>query len=117
LAPGFGVKIGGQKNRKMRALSEAKTNGETFVFQLFVADDEFHSKMARDNLRDICESHMKGRCKIEIVDVFKSFDIALKNNIFLTPALIKVSPPPRMTILGNLNDRERVLKTLRSGEE
>jgi circadian clock protein KaiB len=92
------------------------TENESIVFQLFVAGEESHSKMAVNNLRKICDSHLKDRCKIEIVDVFKSFDLALKNRVFLTPALIKVSPGPRITVFGNLRDMSEVLKTLQFGD-
>jgi hypothetical protein len=62
-------------------------------------------------------SHLKRPYNIQIVDVFKSFDMALDNGIFLTPALIKVSPPPRTTIFGDLSDKRHVLKVLRLGNE
>jgi circadian clock protein KaiB len=97
--------------------SETKTESKGFVFRLFVAGDEHHSKTARDRLREICEFHLNGRCKIEIVDVFKSSDLALENGIFLTPALMKMSPPPRTTIFGNLSDSKEVLRNLRVGEK
>lgn len=99
----------------MSASSGAKPTNETFVFQLFVAGDEYHSKMARENLAEICESHIEGRCSIQIVDVFKSFNVALENGILLTPALIKVLPQPRITIFGNLSDTRTVLKALQIG--
>lgn len=92
------------------------TENETIVFQLFVAGEETHSKMAMNNLRAICDSHLKDRCTIEIVDVYESFDIALENRIFLTPALIRVSPGPRITIFGNLSDMSEVLKALQFGD-
>ena len=102
----------------MNISSEPKTKAETFVFLLFVAGDEPNSKIARANLRKICESHIKDRCKIEVVDVFGSFDIALENNILLSPALIKVAPLPRITIYRNLSNTREVLTALRlAGDE
>jgi len=89
---------------------------ETIVFQLFVAGEESHSKMAVNNLREICDLHFKDRCRIEIVDVYESFDLALENRIFLTPALIRVSPGPRITVFGNLSDTSEVLTALQFGD-
>jgi circadian clock protein KaiB len=98
--------------------SDAQAQGETFVFQLFVAGDEPHSKIAMNNLKKICDSHIKGHCKVEILDVFKSFNVALENGIYLTPALLKVSPGPRITIFGNLSDMGKVLAALEvTGDE
>lgn len=99
----------------MSIQSDEADKGEGFVFQLFVAGDEPHSKTAKENLRKICESHLEGRCKIQIVDVFASFEIALENGILLTPALVKMSPLPRASIFGNLSDTKEVLEALEVG--
>jgi circadian clock protein KaiB len=96
----------------MNRHSTGETEANKYIFQLFVAGDEPHSRAAMENLRKICEDRLDGECKIEIIDVFQSFDTALKNNIFLTPALIKVSPLPRASIFGTLDDTERVLAGL-----
>jgi len=85
---------------------------ERVVFELFVAGDEPHSRAARVNLTQICESHFEGRYEIRVVDVFESFDAALENNIFLTPAVIVRLSGSCITIFGNLGDKEEVLKTL-----
>jgi circadian clock protein KaiB len=92
----------------MKVSPETQGKCETFVLQLFVAGDEPHSKMAIDNLREICTSHIKGRCEIQIVDVFKSSDAALENGIYLTPALLRVSPLPQITIFGTLSESRKV---------
>lgn len=101
----------------MNVPSEVRSDSEEFSFQLFVAGEECNSRIARDNLAKICESHIKGRYTIQVVDVFESFDIALENSIFLTPALIRISPRPRITIFGNLSDTKNVLSLLRIGSE
>jgi len=96
----------------MSISSDKDANSKRFVFQLFVAGDESHSKTARENLRELCESHIPGSYEIHIVDVFKSYNLALENGIFLTPALIRVSPEPRTTIFGDLSDAEEVLRAM-----
>jgi circadian clock protein KaiB len=101
----------------MKKSSSARTESDVLVFQLFVAGDEPHSKMAIKNLNEICESHIKDHCEIQILDVFKSYDIALEKGIYLTPALVRTSPLPRITIFGNLSDRGKVLATLQLAEK
>ena len=96
----------------MNYSSNADSGNEDFAFQLFVAGEERHSDEAKHNLIQICESHIKGRYEIQVVDVFKSFDLALENSIFLTPALIRISPRPQITIYGTLSDTEKVLKAV-----
>lgn len=98
--------------------SEAEAKGEPLVIRLFVAGNEPHSQMAIKNLKEICESCFKGHCEVEILDVFKCFDVAQENRIYLTPALLKVSPGPRITIFGDLCDRGKVLASLQiTGDE
>lgn len=89
---------------------EPKSPG--YVLRLFVVGDELHSRAARQNLKKLCAAHADGSCKIETVDVLKSFQLALDNNIFLTPALMMLSPGPAVTIFGDLSDTDEVLSAL-----
>jgi circadian clock protein KaiB len=68
---------------------------------------------ARHNLTELCEKHLKGQHKIEIVDVFKSAAAALKDHVLVTPTLIVIAPRPGITLLGTLSDTRQVLATLR----
>jgi circadian clock protein KaiB len=95
-----------------------KSKREGFHFRLFVVGDEPNSEKAKDNLEKLCGAHVNGPYKIEIVDVLESYQTALENNIFLTPALIRVSPAPSVTIFGNLSNAEEVAKVLQlEGDE
>jgi len=55
----------------------------------------------------LCREHLDGRCTIETIDVEKNFAAALENNILITPALVLITPLPKVVILGNLSDRPR----------
>jgi circadian clock protein KaiB len=85
---------------------------EPFVFKLFVAGDERHSRQAAANLKRICETYLNNNYQIEIIDIFISFECAIENDIFFSPALVKVSPGPRMVIFGNLNDTTKTVHAL-----
>ena len=86
---------------------------ETYVFRLFVAGSEANSSQARRNLSQLCEEHIKGRYKIDTVDVLKDATAAYKNNVLVTPTLILVKPLPKVTVLGNLSDVRQVVAALR----
>ena len=89
-----------------------------YLLRLFVAGNGPNSRLALSNLRRLCREHLKGRCTIETVDVVKHFEAAVRDNILITPALILVAPRPRVIVLGNLSDRQKVLAALRlSGSE
>jgi len=87
-----------------------------YLLRLFVVGDGTNSKLAESNLRSLCREHLDGRCTIETIDVEKNFEAALKHNILITPALVLVAPLPRVTVLGNLSDRQKVLLALRLAE-
>jgi len=78
-----------------------------------MAGDGPNSRQALFNLRQICREHLKGHFKIETIDVVKDFDAAVRDNILITPSLILVAPLPKVVVLGNLSDRQKVLLALR----
>jgi circadian clock protein KaiB len=74
-----------------------------------VAGNESNSSQAKENLARICEEHVKGLYKIETVDVLEDPSAAYENKVLVTPTLILIKPLPKVTVLGNLNDTNRVL--------
>lgn len=96
-----------------RQTEGVEVRAETYVLRLFVAGEESNSKQAKENLQRLCETYLKGRYQNNIIDVLEDFEAALENNVLITPALILVSPPPKVTIFGNLSDTKKVLAALR----
>lgn len=81
------------------------------VFRLYIAGEAPNSLRAQTNLTEICKSYLPGIYQIEIIDVIKSPELALKDNVLMTPMLIRISPAPVCKIVGSLSD---MLTTLRS---
>ena len=90
-----------------------EAQGETYILRLFMAGNEPNSRQARENLERLQETHLKGPHKKEFIDVLEDFQIALENNVLVTPCLILVSPLPKATVFGNLSDTKRVVAALR----
>ena len=101
-----------RSDRKVKTRG-AEAQDEIYTLRLFTADDESNSKQAKENLERLQQTYLKWPHKKEFVDVLEDFQAALENNVLITPCLILVSPPPRVTIFGNLSDTERVLSALR----
>ena len=91
-----------------------KTGGDQDIVELrlYVAGDEANSQHAVANLQEICRRYLPGRHNLEIVDVLAEPSRALQDGIILTPTLVRLSPP-RVRILGNLSERDKVLNALR----
>lgn len=81
-------------------------------FVLYLAGDGPNSKMALANLNALCRSMLRESHTIDVVDVFRDPNRALKERVFMTPTLIRASPSPMRRIIGNLSDREPLLHAL-----
>ena len=77
--------------------------------RLYVAGHTPASLAALSNLKTICESHLKGLYRIEVIDLMKQPQLAKGDQIVAIPALVRRLPQPVRKIIGNLSDTERVL--------
>lgn len=83
-----------------------------FSFKLFVAGDAPNSVKAIANLAAFCREYLTDRYEIEIVDVFREPKRALAENVFMTPTLVTLTPPPVRRIVGTLSQIQTVLQVL-----
>lgn len=80
-----------------------------FELRLYVAGQTAKSVAACTNLRRICETHLAGRYRIEIIDLTKNPTLAAGDQIFALPTLVRRLPKPVKKIIGDLANEERVL--------
>lgn len=90
----------------------AKHQPLQYVFRLFVAGDTSNSLQAIANLQALCKACLPDRHSVEIVDVFLAPARALKDEVFMTPTLIKLGPLPIRRIVGTLSQLDVVLQAL-----
>lgn len=83
-----------------------------FKFRLYIAGQGPNSLQALANLSAVGKEYLPGRHEIEVVDVLKDQQRALKDGVMLTPLLVKLSPAPVRKIVGNLSQREAVVQAL-----
>ncbi len=83
-----------------------------FSFRLYVARDAPNSVQALSNLITLCDTYLRSRYEIEVVDVFKEPQRALADRVFMTPTLMRLGPLPRRCIVGTLTDTSAVLQAL-----
>ncbi len=89
--------------------SESSTDLETFELRLYVAGQTPKSIVAFNNLKKLCEEHMAGKYRIEVIDLLKNPQLAKGDQIFAIPTLVRKLPPPLRKIIGDLSNTERVL--------
>ena len=81
-------------------------------FMLFVSGMSVKSGHAIENLRKICDQDLKDAYELEIIDISRDTEQAVIHQIVAIPTLIKTNPAPRRIILGDLSDKEKVLRIL-----
>ena len=81
----------------------------TFELRLYVAGQTAKSLAACANLERICETHLAGQYRIEIIDLTKNPKLAAGDQILALPTLVRRLPKPVKKIIGDLSNEERVL--------
>lgn len=92
--------------------AKATREASEWVLRLYVAGQTRNSIKAFANLRRICEEHLKGRHRIELIDLLENPQLAKEHQILAAPTLVRRLPPPVKKIIGDLSKTERVLAGL-----
>ncbi|MES2596773.1 MAG: circadian clock KaiB family protein [Verrucomicrobiota bacterium] len=80
-----------------------------FDLRLYVAGQTAKSQAALTNLKHICETHLAGEYRIEVIDLLKTPQLAAGDQILAVPTLVRRLPEPIKKIIGDLSNEERVL--------
>jgi circadian clock protein KaiB len=94
------------KAKKIGGDSKSKKQWE---LRLYIAGQTARAAAAFTNLKNICEEHMAGKYKIEIIDLLKNPQLAKGDQIIAVPTLVRKLPEPVRKIIGDLSDTHRVL--------
>jgi circadian clock protein KaiB len=89
--------------------SAGRTATQEYVLRLYVAGQTPKSLQAFANLKEICERHLRGRYRIEVVDLIQNPALARGDQILALPAVVRQLPPPVKKIIGDFSNAERVL--------
>ena len=85
---------------------------DRLVLRLYVAGDGPNSTAARANLRRLLSQQSPATYDVEIVDCLRDPLRAIEEGVLVTPTLLRVSPPPRRTIVGSLSEAANVTAAL-----
>jgi circadian clock protein KaiB len=77
--------------------------------RLYVAGQTQRSIAALENLERICEEHLAGQYRIEVVDLLLDPKLARGDQILAVPTLVRKLPEPVRKIIGDLSNEDRVL--------
>lgn len=83
-----------------------------FEFTLYISGISRNSAKAIENMKKICEEHLKGRYKLKIVDLANHPEKQKLQQVLALPTLIKELPTPVQKMIGDLSNTQKVMISL-----
>ena len=102
-------KITGIKKSSVKKRPAKTSEGNFFILRLYIAGQTPNSIAAIATLKKICEDKLKGKYRIEVVDLLVNPQLAKGDQIIAIPTLVRRLPPPVKKIIGNLSKTESVI--------
>jgi circadian clock protein KaiB len=87
----------------------SEADPDVWELRLYVAGKTTKSTAALNNLRRLCEEHLRGKYKIEVVDLLVHPQLAKGDQIIAIPTLVRKLPEPIRKVIGDLSNEERTL--------
>ncbi|WAS95562.1 circadian clock KaiB family protein [Nannocystis punicea] len=82
---------------------------DVWELRLYVAGQTPKSIQALQNLQRLCEEHLRGRYRIEVIDLHKHPKLAKQDEIVAIPTLVRKLPDPIRRVIGDLSNVEKTL--------
>jgi circadian clock protein KaiB len=103
--------VGSGSARLLRQLKEVahKKDDQRYLLRLYVTGTTPASQRAIERVRTICEEHLQGRYKLDVIDIYQLPALAKDEQIIATPTLIRVLPAPLRRFIGDLSKAEKIL--------
>ena len=93
-----------------KAIRDLKS--KKYLLRLYVAGATPKSSQAINNIKKICEEHLKGQYELDVVDIYQQPVLAEGDQIIAVPTLVKKLPLPLRRFIGTMADEERILMGL-----
>jgi circadian clock protein KaiB len=82
---------------------------EKWDLRLYTAGQAPKSLAAIRNLKKVCDEHLAGRYRLEVIDLAANPRLAKDHQIIAIPTLVRKLPDPIRKIVGDLSDVDRTL--------
>jgi circadian clock protein KaiB len=90
----------------------AARRSEPVVLRLYISGPTPRSARAIVNVRDLCESNLRGRYELSVVDLSQTPALASRHQIVAAPTLVRERPLPERRFIGDMSDGARILRDL-----
>ena len=80
-----------------------------YVLSLFVTGSTPKSVRAIQNIRALCEERLHGCYELKVIDIYQHPEQIKREQIVVTPTLVKKLPLPLRILIGDLSNKDRLL--------
>jgi circadian clock protein KaiB len=110
----FTKKSAPAEKRKLRLAEEweqpaSRSRPAKYVLRLYVSGSTLKSALAVENIKRICEQHLKNRYDLKVIDIYQQPNLAREEQIVAVPTLIKRFPLPLRRLVGDMSNLKKVL--------
>ena len=95
--------------KKPKTTTRPAAGSDLWDLRLYVAGLTPKSVAAFDNLKRMCKEYLKGKYRIEVIDLLLHPQLAKGDQILAIPTVVRKLPKPVRTIIGNLSNVEHLL--------
>lgn len=81
------------------------------VLELFVQGQSPQSNAALARVHRVCEAYLRGRYRLDVIDIQQQPERTRRANVLAAPALIRLQPEPVVRLVGRISE-ERVMQAL-----
>ena len=82
---------------------------EEWLLRLYVSGRGWLTSRAELNLERLCRQYLKGRYRIDVIDLQENPALAREHEIVAVPTLVRQAPVPIRKVVGDLSDTKRAL--------
>ena len=87
----------------------SRSRQRKYVLRLYVSGSTEKSTQAVENVKRVCEEHLKNHYDLEVIDIYQQPQLARGEQIVVVPTLIKHLPRPQRRLIGDMSNREKML--------
>jgi circadian clock protein KaiB len=85
---------------------------EEWLLRLYVSGRGWLTSRTQTNLERLCREYLKGRYRIDVIDLQENPALAREHEIVAVPMLVREAPVPIRKVVGDLSDTRRALAAL-----
>jgi circadian clock protein KaiB len=89
-----------------------KIHQEEWLLRLYVSGRGWLTSRTETNLERLCRQYLRGRYRIDVIDLLEDPALAREHEIVAVPMLVREAPVPIRKVVGDLSDTKRALLAL-----